>query len=414
MATANLQQCNEDDVQSCMQADLVKTYRTIYSLREFDLPFTATGFDDFFGPTIQFFAGDQSKRTQGISSNTTLTNAVDMPFLVRCIAIYITVEPLGFTAAGAAVATPAAANTNVPFFDGVQIDLQAAPGVLALGVASPAWLEWGIPTWKAAHALMQAYRLQMLLGGRLELFNELNADVGNIDSHSQWVGFSNSLSELPLYVAHVNANERTNTRGLIFLPATAQQVIQPGASTVSDIGVPTPLVQASWGGPKMDGLFCGCYPVRGILLVPGMPINLNMIRDDGDVFYYTKLKEALVEASNVVYDVNYSGDVKVNGTVVASTKFTEFKGGTIRIGITMRGFELTPRAAVQWYGTYGGSFGQLYMVQAQKSLLTEYAIQIGIATGLAGVPAWLAGGAGLDEAEQATELARSASANGRP
>jgi len=63
----------------------------------------------------------------------------------------------------------------------------------------------------------------------------------------------------------------------------------------------------------------------------------------------------------------------------------------------MRGFELTPRAAVQWYGTYGGSFGQLYAVQASQSVMMEYALSLGIASGLAGVPAWIAGGAGLDQ-----------------
>lgn len=403
----NIQACNSDDVDACMQADLVKTYRTIYALREFDLPFTQAGFDAVFGPRIAFFAGDTSQRDKGISSNTTLTNAVDMPFLVRCISIYISVEPIGFTAAGEAVAPPANANTNVPYFDGVLVD-----PTTGTSTSNPAWLEWGLPTWKAAHAFMQAYRLQMLLGGRLELFNELNADVGNLDSHSPWIGFSNSLSELPLYVAHVNANERTNQRGLIFLPATAQTVLLPAATVPIQIGVPTPLVQASWGGPKQEGLFCGCYPVRGILLVPGMPINLNMIRDDGDSIYFKALNDALVEASNVVYDVNYNGNVVVGQATVASTKFTEFKGGKLRIGITMRGFELTPRAAVQWYGTYGGSFGQLYAVQASQSILTEYALTLGIAQGLAGVPAWVAGGAGLDVPDQDDALGHTREARG--
>ena len=64
------------------------------------------------------------------------------------------------------------------------------------------------------------------------------------------------------------------------------------------------------------------------------------------------------------------------------------------------GVELPPRAMLDWYGTYGGSFGQLYAVQASQSILTEYALTLGIAQGLAGVPAWVAGGAGLDVPDQ--------------
>jgi len=331
MATAPVTTCNSDEVDACMQADLVKTYRTIFALREFDLPFTQLGFDAVFGPKIAFFAGDTSQRDKGISSNTTLTNAVDMPFLVRCISIYISVEPIGFTAAGEAIAAPASPGTAVPYFDGILTKPAplGSPVVTGVqnGISQPAWLEWGIPTWKAAHAFMQAYRLQMLLGGRLELFNELNADVGNLDSHSPWIGFSNSLSELPQYVAHVNKRQHdlqggSSAPATIFLPATAQQVILPGDTTPTNIGVPTPLVQASWGGPMQKGLFCGCYPVRGILLVPGMPINLNMIRDDGDSIYFAALNDALVQATNVVYDANFSGNVTDGALVIASTKFT--------------------------------------------------------------------------------------------
>jgi hypothetical protein len=395
MALAPAQQLTSDDVDAALQADLVKTYRTTFSMKEFDLPLTLKQFEAFFGPVINLFAGDASQRAVGVSTNTTLTNAVDMPFLVRCIAIYIAVEPLGFTIAGAAIPTPDA-NTAVPAFDGIQFITALAPAVPAdYTAANLAWLEWGQSTWKAAHAFMQSYRLRMLLGGRLELFNELCADVGNLDSHSQWEGFSNSLTEVPAYVAHVNEIERENNRGLTFIPATAQAVAQTNATTaLTTIGVPTPLAPASWGGPKQEGLFCGCYPTRGILLVPGMPINLSFVQDDGDSIYFDALRDALTESDAVKYDKNFTNAIA--NTTGASATFAEFKGGKLRLGIVMRGFELTPRAAVQWYGTYGGSFGQLYAVQSAAQMLTEYAMLAGIPNGLAGVPGWLAGGAGLD------------------
>ena len=393
-------QLTSDDVDAALQADLVKTYRTTFSMKEFDLPLTLLQFEAFFGPVINLFAGDSTGRAVGISTNTTLTNAVDMPFLVRCIAIYIAVEPLGFTAAGAAIAAPAKGDP-VPAFDGISLitGTKAAPVLTALTGTNGnhAWLEWGSCTWKAAHAFMQAYRLRMLLGGRLELFNELCADVGNLDSHSMWEGFSNSLSELPAYVAHVNAIERINLRELTFIPATAQIITAPGSQTALQvIGVPTPLVPASYGGPQQQGLFCGCYPTRGILLVPGMPINLAFVQDSGDSLYFAALRDALTESDEVKYDKNFSSNVATTGAgggTVDNADFVEFKGGKLRIGIVMRGFELTPRAAIQWYGTYGGSFGQLYAVQSAAQMLTEYAMLAGIPNGLSGVPQWLAASA---------------------
>jgi hypothetical protein len=416
MASAPALQLTSDDVDAALQADLVKTYRTTFSMKEFDLPLTLKEFENFFGPVINLFAGDANQRAVGVSTNTTLTNAVDMPFLVRCIAIYIAVEPLGFTAAGAGVPQPDP-STPIPAFDGIQIitgSLIAPVFNKLTGVnGNHAWLEWGQCTWKGAHAFMQSYRLRMLLGGRLELFNELCADVGNLDSHSQWEGFSNSLSELPAYVAHVNAIYTEKNFSQVFIPATAQVVQQPpGGTTLSVIGVPTPLVPASWGGPKQEGLFCGCYPTRGILLVPGMPINLSFVQDDGDSLYFDALRDALT--SGGPGDVKYAADFNcnvttfdaqgVNPSVVDNACFTEFKGGKLRLGIVMRGFELTPRAAVQWYGTYGGSFGQLYAVQSAAQMLTEYAMLAGIPNGLAGVPQWLQGLEGQDTPDEVEGL----------
>lgn len=388
-----------DNVDQCMQADLVKTPKTVFSLRERLLPLTEAAFAAEFGPKINFFAGDTSQRALGISSNTTLTNAVDMPFLIRCISVFISVEPLGFTAAGAAITAPDA-SVATPYFDGVltgvPADQAAVPGL----TPKPAWLEWGQGTWKAAHAFMQAYRMQMLLGGRLELFNELNADVGNLDSHSPWVGFSNSLSNLPAYVRLVNDKARADQRGSIFLPATAQQVLIPAQTPFQAlIGVPAPLVQASWGGPQQQGLYCGCYPVRGILLVPGMPINLNMTRDAGDSIYFEALHDALTVKTSLKYDVNFTEVLQAPGAIVIANNFSfeEFKGGKLRIGISMRGFELTPRAAVQWYGTYGGSFGQMYIVAQATAALADLAGQAGVPGGLAGISDWIENGAGLKQ-----------------
>jgi hypothetical protein len=411
-----------DDLSCALDSDLVKTYRTYYAIQEFDLPLTEAAFGAFFSNVINVFGGDPDARAVGVCSNTVISNSVDIPFLVRAIAVYVAVEAFGFTAAGGEFG----ASPFVPAYDGILEIISGTPvtptsppaaaSAPTFAQTSPAWLEWGIPTWKAAHSFMQAYRVRMLLGGRLELFNELAADIGNMDSHSPWQGFSDSLVAIPEYVAHVNANGAANGRTTSFLPATAQTAVLPGdtAALPHVIGVPTPLVPGSWGGPIQEGLFCGAYPTRGLLLLPSMPINIAFVRDNCDVIYYNALHDALVDNPAVTYAAAFgsssvaalgSGPVPVPSAPVASALFSKRVGGKMRIGLTLRGFELSPRCCLEWYGTYGGTYTSAYQNQFAMAALGEYAAREQLPGGLAGLPAWLEGGAGLKidvaDAEQA-------------
>ena len=350
-----------DDLDAALQCDLVKVPKVVFAIREYALPLTADQLDADFSDEINFFSDNSSNKRLGVSGNTLFTNAVELPFLARCISVYFAVEPFAFAISGAShvVVDP----QTTPAFDGIVRSTPVA-GTGMLATDRPAALEWGYPTWRAAHAFMQAYRMQLLLGGKLELFNELAADVGCLDSHSPWEGFSSGLIASDQYVRIVNDRYTGSVAdgGLagdrLFLPPTVQDASPLGALTHDYFGVPAGLAPAAWGGPCMDGLFGGCYPTRGLFYVPGMPINIKFIRDGGDTLYHESLLHEL--GSQVTAQTFASSLTEALTTGNGWGSRALFKGGTFRVGIAMRGFELTPRAALLWYARFGNSYGMSY------------------------------------------------------
>ena len=122
-----------------------------------------------------------------------------------------------------------------------------------------------------------------------------------------------------------------------------------------------------------------------------------MVRDNGDSIYFAALEDALTVKTGLKYDSVFTETIQAPGPVVVATNFSfeEFKGGKLRIGISMRGFELTPRAAIQWYGTYSQSFGLFYINAQSAAALAELAGQAGVPGGLNGVSDWVENGCGL-------------------
>lgn len=408
-----------DDLDAALQCDLVKVPKVVFAIREYQLPLTDAQLDEDFSDEINFFSDNSSNRRTGVSGNTLFTNAVELPFLARCISVYFAVEPFAFAISGSSHVVVAGGETT-PAFDGIVRSTPIA-GTGMLATDRPAALEWGYPTWRAAHAFMQAYRMQLLLGGKLELFNELAADVGCLDSHSPWEGFSSGLIASDQYVRIVN-DRYTNTvanGGLasdrLFLPPTVQDVAPLGATDPDYLGVPAGLAPAAWGGPCMDGLFGGCYPTRGLFYVPGMPINIKFIRDGGDTLYHDALLHELGDQVTATTFAASLTEALHLGNGWGSRAL--FKGGVFRVGIAMRGFELTPRAALLWYARFGNSYGMSYYGNsAVNACISNMAAVSGLSSlqGIGDVQRVLSGGgdaekragliAGLEEEETSRQV----------
>ncbi len=243
-------------------------------------------------------------------------------------------------------------NSDTPQFDGFVPPtgvITNAVGPVRDASARPAQLVWGHDTLQAAWALLKAYELVMKIGSRYEIFRELCDNVGACVS-GEMRGFGQSLISPVPYIEKLNANERARTD----IPSNEKRTFLPPTVTAGEQG-PTPaappLVPVSYGGQRLTGAFGGWYPLRGLLLSPGMPINIMLERavgDQGPNSYYARMQAAL---GNTQDNFN-TYDANLNGTVTGNVGFAGskvWKGGLFRIGILIRGFALSPLACFEGY-----------------------------------------------------------------
>lgn len=350
------------DVDACVNMPLAKVPAALYALREYMTPLGTPFFEANFGPQINFLSGNlDGGQPPGYSTTLIQSNSVPTPFLLRAVGVYITVEPYAFGMTGMAYPTPASP-TTAPVFGGVVTPATPDNG------QRPATLEWGAGTWRAAWAALQAYRVRMILLGKFELFDELAADIGFIDADSTWDGFSSHLTPAMQRIFEANQQARLIQKPQIFLPQNAA-----GAGELVT-GVAPPLVPTSYGSPAMCGVWGGFYPVKSMLLIPGMPIQLVWERDTENKFY-NRFQQEMTDQGETTPDINITNLVTGGG---AYSSVIPFKGGLIRIGVLLKGFELTPMACMAWYTNYAAAIGGLYNAAQSSQMLAGLAHQAGL------------------------------------
>ncbi len=339
-----------------MQFDQIPTGH--FSISEYALPLSTAEMLEF-GAEINPLNITATTQSSGKASDFIQPMTSPDWFLLLSIGVVVVPDAKVFALNGAAVTAPAAAATVVPQFDGVipptGVVTNGAGGVVTRDAASRyAQLNWGHDSWQAAWAFLHAYRMQMILTGKFMLFDELAAHVGACVAAEEWNGLGNPNLGAARYVRKVNDRATTLGNAKRFIPQTSQD---NGAGV--QVGAPPPLVPVGYGGPKMSGIFGGWYPTQGILLYPGMPLQVRFQRTEGDTLYHSRMTESLASESEVTWDANYS-DVLAPTAAGAATGFSSafpFKGGLFKVGIIMRGISMAPRACVDWYKGAGSLYG---------------------------------------------------------
>lgn len=268
------------------------------------------------------------------------SQSVEAPIYVTQIGVVAVPDIRMYTLNGVDVALPSAAG-DTPKFDG-SVPLT---GVTQAGNADassrPAQFQFGHDAIEAAWAFLQSYRLVFSLGSRIELFNELAANIGAcIAGNVQGFGSSNYSPVADIARANRLAKAAGNNRA--FLPRTFT-----GAASGAGTPAEPPLVPVAYGSLQTAGIFGGWYPTRGLLLTPGMPINLRLERTPGDSIYHDRLARAVADRSTTFETYSEMFNGIATGAGFAGAKV--WKGGSFRVGIIMRGYELAPLSCVQAY-----------------------------------------------------------------
>lgn len=266
------------------------------------------------------------------------------------IGVVVVPEPKVFALNGADVTAPLAPAAT-PQFDGF-VPIAGLPGDVA---ARPAQFVWGHDTWQAAWSLLNAYTLDMTIGSRFTVFSELAANVGACVSGGYRGLGLNRMPATPYIRAQ---NDLADARPA---PVTGRRYFIPQTVTAGTAGTPnTPaqpsLVDVSYGGTKLQGAFGGWYPLSGLLLAPGMPINILLRRAAFDATYHARMTAALADMQTTF--MTYGKNLQESATVgFAGAKI--WKGGLFRVGILVRGFALAPLACYQGYQDMGRFFNSI-------------------------------------------------------
>lgn len=338
---------------------------TLYSLNSDALPIPGETLQNDYGLVIDPLQVLPTN-ANGVGRVTSLVRSqtVEEFILATHVGVVVIPEPKLFALNGVDTAKPPQPTVS-PQFDGF-----VPPNGIITGFdgqnpvrdtsARPAQFVWGHNTYKAAWAALQAYDLRFRIA-RFEVFRELAANVGACIS-GNFRGFSSTkTSPIPYIRAQNNlmANIREGER--LFLP----QTVTAGQGELGPTPAQPPLVDVAYGGINLSGAFGGWYPIDGLLLAPGMPINLLLERtagDDGPTSYHERMLQELGSTQDFqTYSDRFLAEVAGN---VGFAGASIWKGGLFRIGILVRGFSLAPLACWQAYQSMSRYFNP-----AEKALM---------------------------------------------
>jgi hypothetical protein len=345
------------------------------------------------GDTVNLLSGSSSVPGVASIDSTFLINGIlQTDILAQGIGVHIFCEPMSFSTIGNAFEAPSTVAVPPPSPD-VYTDNDVFNGALGNAFAgatptatvTPAVFEFGADVWRAGWNFINAYQFQWKTSQRELVLNELAADVSYFGSFAD--AEASGTSEVPIieFVAAVNATYRSKGSATIFLPVSFRRVGSVnGTSATTNAGVFHPtrdfdLAPVTWGGLRWQGYGCRGQMYRPIespcFLERGIPIGMLFVVQDA-VHQALMLQAVTINneplGTNISPDENYScataiGALGLHGVPVAqpivagadnvmaeqtldatpvlvqqsvNTCREIFKGGILKIGIKIKGWEM--------------------------------------------------------------------------
>ncbi len=245
-------------------------------------------------------------------------------------------------------------------YNGVSPIVDTDPDALPFAATA----EIGANTIRAAIAFLQAYNLRMLLQCKYELFETALSDIGCIDSANDVSLAGDFLTPADPWLQRLNEQYAAINSTRRFLRPTTQALA--ATPTVQDQQAFAPTTRAQLGGIKSKGSMNGFFqcPVP-VLLTPCCRINMSFrevgesaLSSGGDEPQLTRLKEELADTPVAPFWTGLNG--VVTGGSAGSAMVRNFKYGQFGVGVTMMGFEVTPKACRDYFGTVPASLLEAY------------------------------------------------------
>jgi hypothetical protein len=356
------------------------------------LPLTSTEALATLGDTVNLLSGSSSVPGVASIDSTFLINGIlQTDILAQGLGCHIFCEPMSFSTIGNAFAAPATVDVPPPspdVFTANDVFNGAIGGDFdgeeATKTITPAVFEFGSPVWRAGWNFINAYQFQWRASQRELVLNELAADVSYFGSFADAEAAGTSEVAIIEYVASVNALYRSKGSATVFLPVSFRRVGSVNGGGSLNIGVFHPtrdfdLAPVTWGGLRFQGYGCRGQMYRPIespcFLERGIPIGMQFIVQDA--VHQAQMFEAVTIdndplGTNIQPDENFSCDTEIgplglhgvaivqpivagDNNVMAEQTLDAtpvlvqqsvnvcrqtFKGGILKIGIKIKGWEM--------------------------------------------------------------------------
>jgi|GEM_PF-5362049 len=355
-----------DNLQEALDCPITGLPQTMYALQHSEFALTDALADQRFDDEINYFAMSVSSQVASDQSgNLIATSSPRSPFLAKSICLVVWVDPWQATIAGrsSTLSTSAPDNSvDVPVFTG------AVPFV-ADGTNRPASFRLGWDVLEAAQSYLASYRINLWLGGQLKVVDELLRHVGTIESNNKACGYGNAQRSIADWIFDCNRRQAENGSDQVFLPITAS------ASGQTFVGNLPPLVDQTVGSVLVEGAFGTCFPIRPMLLLPGMPVDVQMIREVGSDVDHDRLLRSAKFNGVQRYAPAYTDTLAGNLGYACDV---QFKYGQMTIGLMYRGLQLTPRCCLDYYYNFGWWQSPVFEQDAARRKLETYANSLGM------------------------------------
>lgn len=349
------------DLNACRQMGWARIPTYYYDFSTHSLPFVdETEFNTRFGPNIHVFQSDQPATNQ--QTNAAVGSGVNTIFLACAVGVVAIGEGESFAIHGATVPAPAAGATVAQPTVAGELDGCGEYCGVVRGVqpetSGKATLWWGGPTWRFIEKFFQAYRLQVKIQRRYLIVDESLLDVGMTPLPPEFIGASDSRIPTAPFIRQVNDTLREKEATFRFLSANSGlESLAASCGSSDSCYLPPPLAGVTYGHPRIIGLANRIYPLcQPILFLPGMRFDVLFESVRGAC---ESALRATSIASALSPDLGYSGTALGSGT----GETLNVPGGCISLGVVMKGIELQPQAAVQYFGemlTPGATLTQMY------------------------------------------------------
>jgi hypothetical protein len=312
--------------------NVLKIHGEFYDVFQSQFPLMPTEFDSQWGGNIRLMSSIQNTTTcPGRQTNLIGGLSVDVPFLVTRISMIAFGETKKFTLPGQLVPRASVAGTCPavgPCADG------------SIAGAEDAALYWGGAIDQFIVNVFQRFRLQFAIG-RFLLVDDSLFDIGHLPPPC-FDGASDSLAPAASYVKEVNDVLAGKGCSKMFLPQN---------STAGSLCVGAPTAAVTYGCVTIGSKRPYCLN-PGILLLPGWPINVELVAVENDCCFLPAMRR------NSVLDC--AATPQYDDSLAAGCGSATVPGGCLSFGIELGGVYFTPECCLQFAQTYGyGVMGQM-------------------------------------------------------